>query len=80
MLTILQRTSSTLAITKLGTFSQLLSSVILFLVVASNLIVWDSKNSRQNLVLVLNVIVFSVVFTYILTGVSASIFLVVYSK
>ena len=68
MLTILQRTSTTSAITKLGTFSQLLSPVILFLVLASNLIVWDTKNSRQNLVLVLNIIVFSVVFTYILIG------------
>ena len=63
---ILQWTNTTFAISKFGTFSPFLFLVILFSAFPSYFIV-SGVNSRLYPVLVLNVIPFSILFTYILT-------------
>ena len=73
LLTILQGTNTTSVISRCGTFSPFLSLVILFLVFSSNFIVSSVKSSRLCPSLILNVTLFSVLFTYICTD-SLSIF------
>ena len=83
MLTILQWTDTTLAILKWGTFSPFSSLVILFLVVPSDVITSDMKNPRKYPFLILNVILFSLLFAYIIIGglsVDSPNFLKIYSK
>ena len=62
----LQWTNATSLISRWGKFSLLLSFVILFSVIPSNFIVSGIKSSRKYPSLILNVILFSVLFTYIL--------------
>ena len=59
-------TSITSVLSKCGTFSPFLSLVILFSVLPSNSIVSGVKSSRWYPVIILNVILFSILFTYIL--------------
>ena len=82
-MTILQWTNTTSLISKWGTFYPFLSLVILFLVLPRNFIVLGVKSSRCYLVLILNVILFSILFIYILIdGLSkfSPCFLRIYSK
>ena len=83
MFTILQWAYTTSVISKWGTFSPFLSSFILPLVLLSNFTISGVKCSREGLILILNVILFSILFTYIFTEgspVTALYFLMVYSK
>ena len=67
LLTILQWANTTSVISRCGTFSPFLSLVILFSVLLSNFIVSSVKSSRMYQFLILNVILFSVLFPYIVT-------------
>ena len=65
MLTILQYTNTTSLIYKWGTFSPFLSLVILLLVLPNNFIVSRVKICRQYPIFIFNVILHSILFTYI---------------
>ena len=67
-LTILPLTNTTSAICSFGTLSLLLSLVIILPVPPSNFIVSGVKSSRYHLGLILNVIIFWIFLTDILTG------------
>ena len=83
LLTILQPTNNTYVISRCATFSPFLSLAILFSVLPSNFIVSGVKSSRWYPVLILNVILFSISFTYILIdglSVFSSCFFKIFSK
>ena len=63
-----QCTNTTLVISKWGIFPPFSSIAILFLVLLSNFIVAGIKSLRRYPVFILNVILFSILFTYIFTG------------
>ena len=67
LLTTSQWTNSTSVISRCGTFSPFLSFVILFSALPSSFIVSDVKSSRLYPSLILNVTLFSILFTYIST-------------
>ena len=66
LFTILQRTNTASVISKWGTFSAILFLVILILVLPRNFIVSGIKSSRYYPVFILDVILFSILFTHIL--------------
>ena len=63
----LQWTNTTSVISRGGTFSPFLSLVILFSVLPKKFIVSGVESSKLDPVLILNVILFSILFTYVLT-------------
>ena len=67
LLTLLKWTNKTSVILRCSTFAPFLSLVILFSVCPSNLIVSYFKSSRLYQFLILNLILFFVLFTYIFT-------------
>ena len=64
LLKILQCTNTTSVISKRGTFLPFSSLVILLLVLLSNLIISVHKSSLNHLVLIPNVLLFPILFTY----------------
>ena len=83
LLTILQRTNITSIILRCGIFSQFLYLVVLFSVLPNNFLVSDVKSSRLDPFLILNVILFSVLFIHTFTdglSIFSPCFFKVYSK
>ena len=79
----LQLTNNTSLISKFDTFPLFSSLVMLFLMRSSNFIVWGIKSWGWFPFLILNVILFSILFMYIFIrglSVNASRFLIIYSK
>ena len=83
MLVILQWTNTASVTSNGGTFSPFLFVVFLFSVLPSNFIVTGAKSSIWYQVLILNVILFSILFTYIFTNglsIFSPCFFKIYSK
>ena len=82
-MTILQWTNITSVISKLATFSAFSYLVILLLVFPSNFIASGVKSSGKYLVFILNVILFSILYTYIIIewlSVTVSCYFKIYLK